>query len=188
MAGLSYIDDSHWIYENHGTADLLSINGTTLTDLPESQSKTGSAFFQTQYKKSFDLPTTPEIWIKFDVFSGSNSWKVGNAPSSNSSYYAIISRDPEYLAGQILLNIGKSNNFYLYNFKFQGADKLSTILLHMKQGVNDGIAEFWFNGELLERYEGNVNNGKTEISALTELCVVREEYFESNIFISISTK
>ena len=159
MAGLSYIDDSHWVYENPGTADLLSINGTTLTDLPESQSKTGSAFFQTQYIKSFDLPTTPEIWIKFDVFSGSNSWKVGNAPSSNSSYYAIISRDPEDFAGRILLNIGKPSNFYLYDFKFQGADKLSTILLHMKQGVNDGIAEFWFNGELLKRYEGNVNNG-----------------------------
>ena len=157
--GLFSLNDTDWIYKNPGTADLLSINGTTLTNLPESQSKSGSAFFQTQYIKSFDLPTTPEIWIKFDVFSGSDRWLIGNAPSSTSSYYAVISRNPGYYAGRIILDIGNSSGGYFYDFKFQGADKLSTILLHMKQGVNDGIAEFWFNGELLKRYEGNVNNG-----------------------------
>ena len=35
-----------WQYYNAGTADLLSIGGTTLTDLPDDKSKTGTAFYQ----------------------------------------------------------------------------------------------------------------------------------------------
>ena len=42
-------------YENYGTADLLTIAGTTVENLPATQSKTGSAFYQpTRAKRDLD--------------------------------------------------------------------------------------------------------------------------------------
>ena len=77
MAGLSYIDDSRWVYENPGTADLLLPNmGETLTELTEPQSNTGVAFRQSEFEKCFDIPPTNDIWIKFYVyrFSDDDYW------------------------------------------------------------------------------------------------------------------
>ena len=57
-----------WRYYNAGIADLLSISGTTLANLPETKSTTGTAFYQTAQEKCFDIPALSEVWIKFDVF------------------------------------------------------------------------------------------------------------------------
>ncbi|MBR0103710.1 MAG: hypothetical protein IJQ01_09465, partial [Selenomonadaceae bacterium] len=55
---------TQWFYYNAGNADDLITSGTTLTNLPESKSITGTAFYQTTRAKCFDLPETDEIWIK----------------------------------------------------------------------------------------------------------------------------
>ena len=59
---------AEWRYYNAGTADLLSISGKTLANLPESKSTTRTAFYQTAQEKCFDIPALSEVWIKFDVF------------------------------------------------------------------------------------------------------------------------
>ncbi|MBR0103131.1 MAG: hypothetical protein IJQ01_06495, partial [Selenomonadaceae bacterium] len=75
-----------WRYLNAGTADTLIIAGTTLTNLPITQSKTGTAFYQTTRAKSFDLPATDEVWLKFDVyFDGSNRWRAYNGGSNGTT-------------------------------------------------------------------------------------------------------
>ncbi|MBQ4497589.1 MAG: hypothetical protein II973_08810, partial [Spirochaetaceae bacterium] len=47
LAGLSYINDTHWRYVNFGTADTLIVTGTTLKNLSSDKSATGTAFYQT---------------------------------------------------------------------------------------------------------------------------------------------
>jgi len=153
LAGLNYIDANNWRYENYGTADLLSVSGTTLTNLPETQSKTGSAFYQTTRAKCFDIPATNEIWIKFDVyFNGSNRWRAYNTGSADSCGVCSY-------ASNLSLGMWRNGN----NVQdFSGVCKkntLQTVLLHMKAGASDGIVEAWVDGDFIYRYTGNVNQG-----------------------------
>lgn len=55
-------------YENYGTADLLTVAGTTVA-LNKNQSRYYSGFYQPQRIKCFDIPATKEIWIRCEVQS-----------------------------------------------------------------------------------------------------------------------
>lgn len=154
MAGLSYIDATTWRYENAGSANLLSTSGTTLTNLPNTQSKTGKAFYQTQRAKCFDLPATNEIWIKFDVyFNGSQRWRAYNGGTNGDT--GIASQTNGTLS------------YFTHGGSFQKdfsnlciTNQLQTILLHMLSGSSDGIIEAWVNGSKIYTYTGDVNHGQ----------------------------
>ena len=139
-----------WRYENAGTADTLIVAGTTLTDLPESQSKTGTAFYQTYLAKCFDLPATDEIWIKFDVyFNGSNRWRAYNTgftgiTAQTTKAIFFFSNDNEITS---IANAAKTN-------------QLQTVLLHMVSGSSAGVIEAWVDGNFIYRYTGDVNHGE----------------------------
>ena len=151
MAGFSYIDETNWKYTNLGTADLLCISGTTLADLPESQSKTGTAFYQTTRAKCFDLPATKEIWLRFDVYTTlSYRWRAYNDSSAGScGVCSQTSGNLDFWAN--------SNNPYSV---FSGVkNQLQSVLLHMTSDSSAGIVEAWIDGEFIYRYTGNVNNG-----------------------------
>ena len=142
-----------WRYENAGTADTLIIAGTTLTDLPESKSVTGTAFYQTTRAKCFDLPATDEVWLKFDVyFDGSNRWRAYNTGSNGSS--GICSQTN----GNLDFWANGSNVYTLAN----GAAKnqLQTVFLHMVSGSSAGVVEAWIDGNFIYRYTGDVNHGE----------------------------
>lgn len=153
MAGLNYLDDTFWKYTNIGTADLLSVSGTTLTNLPETQAKLGTAFYQTSRAKCFDIPATNEIWIKFDVFfDGSNRWRAYN----NNSYG--VTGITTQTNGQLGFFVDENNKGRFDNICI--ANQLQTVLLHMVSDSSAGIVEAWIDGNFIYRYTGNVNKGE----------------------------
>ena len=142
-----------WRYINVGTADLLSISGTTLSNLPESKSKTGTAFYQTTRAKCFDIPATDEIWLKFDVyFNGSNRWRAYNG-GANDTTGATAQTDGAFNVWINGANNGATSNICV-------ANKLQTVLLHMVSGSSSGIVEAWVDGEKVYSYTGDVNHGE----------------------------
>lgn len=154
MAGLNYLDNNNWRYENFGTADLLSVSGTTLTNLPATQSKTGSAFYQTTRAKCFDLPATNEIWIKFDMYlSSSHRCRVYNTGTAGEC--GMI-----FLANAINSIDFYSNGIYFKELNYiYEKNTLQTVLLHMVSDSSAGIVEAWVDGDFIYRYTGNVNQG-----------------------------
>lgn len=141
-----------WRYENAGTADLLTVSGTTLTDLPVTQSKTGSAFYQSAQVKCFDIPANKDFWAKFDVFTTLNTrWRAYNKNS-----YGVTG-----LCSQTDARFQFwSNNNLVKSFKDTVKNQLQTVLLHMVSDSAEGVIEAWLDGEKLYTYTGNVNNGK----------------------------
>ena len=154
MAGLSYITADIWRYENAGTATGLTTSGTTLTNLPATKSKTGTAFYQTTRAKCFDLPAAPDIWIQFDVYyNGTNRWRAYNGVGgitawnrSNTVANALGFFDTNGTQVNYVTGVCKPNT-------------LQTMLLHMQAGTTDGIIEAWVDDVFIYRYTGNVNGG-----------------------------
>ena len=142
-----------WRYENFGSANLLSITGTTLTNLLASQSLTRYAFYQTTRAKCFDLPATPEIWIKFDVyFDGSNRWRAYNGGSNGATgITAQTTTEASFFSN--------GTNVQQFASGTVAKNKLQTVLLHMTTGSADGLIEAWVDGTKLYTYTGDVNHG-----------------------------
>ncbi|MBR6713177.1 MAG: hypothetical protein IKI76_09325 [Selenomonadaceae bacterium] len=155
MAELYYLDVNTWRYENAGTADSLLTTGTTLTNLPASQSKTGTAFYQTARAKCFDLPATAEVWIKFDVyFNGSHRWRAYNEGSNGSAGVCSYSSSSAYDFG-LWSNGSRIKDFSGVCVR----NTRQTILLHMVSGTSNGTVEAWVDGNKIYTYTGNVNRG-----------------------------
>ena len=151
------IPASKWRYENIGEIDTL-INTTTavqLTNLPTTQSKTGKAFYQTTQTKIFDVASSKEIWIKFDVyFNGSNRWRVYDASSGNTTGITAWSNGTQTIAFY-----NRSNQIYALSDSAK-INELQTIILHMIADSSSGLIEAYTDdGGLLYAYTGEVNNG-----------------------------
>lgn len=144
-----------WRYVNAGTADTLTVTGTTLTGLPETKSVTGTAFYQTSREKCFDIPATPEIWIKFDVyFDGSARWRAYNDRTGELDSCGITAQtngDLSFFANDS--NVQQFSDVCKKN-------QLQTVLLHMTAGSSDGVIEAWVDGERIYTYTGDVNHGE----------------------------
>ena len=157
IADVERILRTKWRYVNLGDADDLISESTILTNLPETKSKTGTAFCQTTRTKCFDLPATDEIWIKFDVyFDGTNRWRAYNdgangltgitaqQSSASNSALSFFSNDTNV---QQQTNITRTN-------------QLQTVLLHMISGSSAGVIETWVDGIKIYTYTGDVNHGE----------------------------
>ena len=138
-----------WRYENPPSI----LEATYLSDLPDTQSKTGEGFSQSQRAKCFDLPATSDIWIRFDTyFDGKKRWRAYNEGAagwlgicsySNSEQLGVCTN------GSVLKNIN-------------GTVKTGAVqswLLHMVSGT-DGLIEAWLDGEQVYTFNGDVNNGE----------------------------
>lgn len=177
MAGLSYINDTDWRYDNWGTADLLSVTGTTLKNLSTDKSVTSEAFYQTAQAKCFDLPTTNEIWLKFDVYFGggsANRWWACNGGSAG------ISGISSY--GSTELDFLSNGRFVRETDRPLISNTLQTVLLHMISGSSAGIIETWIDGAKIYTYTGDVNHG--EDFADFYLRAASSGTFFSNVIIS----
>ena len=143
-----------WFYYNAGSADTLTISGTTLTNLPATKSKTGSAFYQTARQKCFDLPSTNEIWIKFDVyFDGENRWRAYNDGANGTT--GITAQTTTELSF-----FSNGTNVQQLARETVAKNQLQTVLLHMISGTTDGIIEAWVDDVFIYQYEGDVNHGE----------------------------
>ena len=152
---LTKIPSSEWRYENIGEIETL-INTTTavqLTDLPTTQSKTGKAFYQTTQTKIFDVASSKEVWIKFDVFfDGVNRWRAYERYGSNNT--GITAQT----SGDIgIFNRGTSKAAYANTAK---VNTLQTVMLHMIADSTNGLIEAYTDDcGLMGAYTGEVNNG-----------------------------
>ena len=126
---------------------------TTITDLDESKSKDGTAFYQTFQSKCFDLPPVPEIWIEFDIFcDGEHFWSAGNASSTNGICGIAANADGSlsFISnGETVKTVNNACEF----------GELQTIRLHMITGSSGGVIEAWTGPVLIYTYTGDVNHG-----------------------------
>lgn len=145
-----------WRYENPGYRELLVVPGHTVK-CDATKSKTGYAFWQNYQSKSFDIPSTKEIWIKFDVYTTSgtsNRWRVYNY-KDGSPYNGLTLYD-----GNINLFVYSKNDGYTAQYTPDNFTGLHTIILHMLSGTSDGIIDFYFDGKKATSVTGhNVNDG-----------------------------
>lgn len=147
-----------WRYENYGSADLLTQTGTTITNLDETKSKTGSAFYQPTSAKCFDIPATKEIWLKCDIYTTANY--------ANNDRIRIYSKDSNGVNGWSTNSTINSNYYLWHNGTSQAGanyfakNKLRSILLHMISDSTNGVVEYFFESGTTDKFTGNVNNGE----------------------------
>lgn len=185
-----------WQYENAGTiTDLINTNTAVQVDnLPQTQSKTGSAFYQTTENIAlFDIATnTPEIWIKFDVYSQGYGWDVQD--------YTFYQNDLARVVG-IMSLLHFVPNSYIRFFNYDGDvygsiadvelsaeidDTLRTFILHMKADSTHGVIELFSDVEgLIYSFSGAVNGGTpfSKIDFVSDVDNGKADLF-SNVIIS----
>lgn len=151
----------HWRYVNLGTGDDMIIYSVNHYDLPATKSITGIAFGQFVRAKCFDIPATPEIWLKFDVyFDGSNRWRAYNDKHTGSGKVDGICSQSTTSATGIISFFGNATDSVYQAENATKKNQLQTVLLHMISGTTDGVVEAWVDGTKIYRYTGNVNNGE----------------------------
>ena len=142
-----------WWYINPGDTDDLIVTSTILTNLPATQSKSGTAFWQNQNVKCFDIPVTDEIWIKFDVyFNGSQRWRAFNGGTNGTTGIAAQTSGA--------LTFFANNRSVQQPTGICNKNALQTFLLHMVSGSTDGLVEAWADGTKLYAYTGDINHGE----------------------------
>ena len=153
---------AEWEYRNIGLTTSL-VNTTTavqLTSLPATQSKSGKAFYQTTSQiRLFDVPSSKEVWMKFDVyFNGTKRWRAYDSSAGNiTGVTAQTSGDISYF--------NRGSNVYQVTNTAK-INELQTVILHMiADSANGRIEVFTNDGGLVHSYSGEVNNG-TSFSTL----------------------
>ena len=142
-------------YENYGIADLLLTEGTTI-EVDSAKSKFKSAFVQPQKAKCFDIPTTTELWCKFDIYAetlNSGSFQAGQQNSAGK--FTGLSK---YNGSRLYIEEADSTKSTIRNVLLQNT--LQTILLHVISG-SSGLIEFWVDGTKAGTYSGTVNGGNS---------------------------
>lgn len=171
-----------WRYNNRGTIDDLINTNTAvqLSNLPSTKSKTGIAFYQTTQTKIFDVPTSKEVWIKFDVyFDGSNRWRAYDISTGSGNITGITAQ----VNGDMSF-FNRNTNVYNWS-NWAKINSLQTVILHMIADSTNGLIEAYTDdGGLLYAYTGEVNNG-TNFSSLYLQSAGSGTFF-SNIIISNS--
>lgn len=153
---MPFIPASKWRYENIGEIDTL-VNTTTavqLTNLPATQSRTGKAFYQTTQTKIFDVASSKEVWIKFDVyFDGANRWRAYERYTGSSMTGITAQTNGDISFFNRGTNVYQRSNLAKIN-------ALQTVILHMIADSTNGLIEAYTDdGGLLYAYTGEVNNG-----------------------------
>lgn len=144
-----------WRYENPGTADRLTVSGTTV--LCNHASRTGVAFYQTARTPCFGVQKASEIWIRFDVYlydgGGIRCYNGGSAGETG-----------------IRLNGYLTSKENSRNYWINGTGKLHengvlngfhSVKIHLKAGSSDGAMDVYIDDVTKVAYSfvGNVNNG-----------------------------
>lgn len=156
--------DKSWRYENYGTADLLTVTGNTVNNLPLSKSAIGMAFWQSGREGCFDIPATKELWAKWDLYyTGTAKWRVYDRKDSKDTGIARMNNTTSlvcYINGPLSVDVKPAGTIT------QGTRK--TYLLHMVSDATDGYIELWIDGVKYYSdnfqsqgliYKGNVNDG-----------------------------
>ena len=156
--------DKSWRYENYGTADLLTVSGNTVNNLPAEKSVIRSAFWQSGREGCFGIPATKELWAKWDLYyTGTAKWRVYDRKNGNDTGIARMNSTTSlvcYINGPLSVDVKPAGTIT------QGIRK--TYLLHMVSDATDGYIELWVDGVKYYSdnfqsqgliYKGNVNDG-----------------------------
>lgn len=147
-----------WRYENPGSAELLSITGgTTVTDLSESESLTGEAFYQPTRSACFGIAATKELWIRCDIYTTGNY--------ANNNRLRIYNDNNTYGANGFSTAATITNRYMLWHNNttqngnsYYGKSARRSFLMHMLSDDTNGIVEVWTGSDYFS-YTGNVNGG-----------------------------
>ena len=144
-----------WRYENPGTADRLTLSGTTV--LCNQASRTGVAFYQTTRKACFGVQSTTEVWIKFDVYlydgGGIRCYNGGTAGETGIRLNGYLT-SKENCRNYWINGTGKLHENGILN-------GLHSVKLHLKAGTSDGAMDVYIDDGTKTCYSfvGNVNQG-----------------------------
>ena len=164
----------HFQYRNLGTADGLTVAGTTVQS--DEYSRTGTAFYQTERTPCVDIPAMDEMWIKFDLYH-----KTG---SSRFRCYANADKITGICLRQ---NSSKDVNLFLENTNSKTANnkvianRIQTYIVHIVSGAAGGSAEVWGDGEKIIDYANS-----SVVSPFTDFYLQSDDANNlfSNVFIS----
>lgn len=153
---------SVWRYDNYGTAELLSSQRNYTTrdkkdlDMWGIYTKYDSAFWGGYTDVScFDVPDSPEVWIKFDVKDKPVvSWRVGVLNNSGNTMLYIKMSD-----GSIKIQNGTNLKDVVKLISDPNIGRYRRFVLHIKAGQENGFVEIIENDKVLCYLTGNVNNG-----------------------------
>lgn len=138
-------------YQNPGNANDLLVEANFIAT---ENSLTGYAFYQTVQQKSFNIPATNELWIKFDVyFDGVTRWRAFNG-ADNAGSDSDVCGVTAQADGRLDLLINSATVQSLAGAATVNASQ--TILLHM----TNTLAEVWTDGEKIFEYTGELNSGE----------------------------
>lgn len=144
-----------WRYENPGTADRLTLSGTTV--LCNQASRTGVAFYQTTRKACFGVQSATEVWIKFDVYlydgGGIRCYNGGTAGETGIRLNGYLT-SKENCRNYWINGTGKLHENGILN-------GLHSVKLHLKAGTSDGAMDVYIDDGTKTCYSfvGNVNQG-----------------------------
>ena len=144
---VEYKNTPAWRYENAGYKEQTLLYGTTIEATSE-KSTTGTAWYQTNRKPCFPIPSCDEVWIKTDIWnSGTTQWRVQWGYDDGLLLWN----------GKLTLDIGGSGK---QNTSIS-SEGLHTLLAHFKSGTQ-GLAEYWWDGVKIYTYEGATGNNGAE--------------------------
>lgn len=141
-----------WRYENYGTKKLISRISSEVK-CEKAKSLYYQGFHQPNRLRCFDIPSEKELWVKFDVYTTlSKRWRAYNDTSDDAT---------NGICSQTNGNLdfwAQDNNVITCSNVVK--NQRQTVLLHMVSDGTNGVIEAWLDGNLLNTYTGNVNNGE----------------------------
>lgn len=132
-------------YRNLGTADGLTIAGTTVQS--DEYSRTGTAFYQTSRTPCIDVPAMDEMWIKFDLYHKTGSSRFRCYANSNKSTGICLR---QYDSKSVDLFVEDTNSKTASNKVI--ANQIQTYIVHIVSGAAGGSAEVWVDDEKIIDY------------------------------------
>lgn len=154
-------------YENQGydltpagTSGLVTA-GVSNPSLYGGSKFSGCGFWQSDRAACFAIPSTGELWIKFDWYWISkytaSFFRIFNETSANDSTGIYCQPNLSDDNSDLTVWINGTNTQTLTDTHARRARK--TYLLHIKTGTIDGVFELWIDGVSQYSYTGNVYNG-----------------------------
>ena len=129
------------IYRNIGTADGLTVPGTTVETA--ARSRTGTAFWQPARAGCFGLPAMDEAWIKFDLCHAAGTSRF-RAYANPDSMTGICLKEN---TADTIVSFFQSRNYAADVTYRLRPDEVQTYLLHILSDPSAGSVELWVDGE-----------------------------------------
>lgn len=164
-------------YTNKGEIDAYMTNGVVV-ETP-TKSRTGTAFYQTEWKIGLSLPEMDEMWVQFDLYHHGTRFWAEAASIGNKEKMRVTGVCIQNNTVNTLLPIIEDYNWSLS--KNIQEDKIQTYLLHLVSGANGGKVEVWVDdvkqfvedrtGFVIPSFQGFLFYSKTDDNLFSNIAI-----------------